>query len=470
MYERIKQRPPVYQIYKDTLVAEKLITEEEVNHLTKPIQDALDQAYKAARDETCTFPMYPFYEEWDGVSGTYSHEPVDTSVSKDRLLPLASKLNIMPEGFTLHPKLKRLFGKRLEAVQKGDGIDWANAEALAFGSLLEEGVPLRLSGQDCRRGTFSQRHCYVIDTKTGALYSPFHHLSDQQIPFQAFNSLLSEAGVLGFEYGYSLAQPNGIVFWEAQFGDFANNAQGVIDLYIASGQDKWQRLSGLVLLLPHGLEGLGPEHSSARLERFLLLCANDNMQVCNATTPAQYFHLLRRQVKRAFRKPLILMTPKSLLRHPLAVSKLTEFTSGHFQEVLDDPGSPKKTRRVLFCSGKLYYQLFERRQALNEFDIAIVRVEQFYPFPEKLLKAVIKSYRQVKDWCWVQEEPANMGGWQFIRPRLEALLGNPLKYIGRPAAASPATGFANIYKQQQAAIVHEAVGPPERQAGRSASG
>jgi 2-oxoglutarate dehydrogenase E1 component len=266
--------------------------------------------------------------------------------------------------------------------------------------------------------------------------------------------------VLGFEYGYSLAQPQGLVIWEAQFGDFINNAQSVIDLFIASGESKWQRLSGLVLLLPHGLEGLGPEHSSARLERFLQLCAGDNIQVCNATTPAQYFHLLRRQAKRQVRKPLVVMTPKSLLRHPLAVSDLAEMVSGTFREVLDDPANIPKPRRVLFCSGKIYYQLLQHRQETKADDTVIVRIEQFYPFAKDHLAKIIARYHRTKDWdwYWVQEEPHNMGGWQFIHPRLAALTGNSITYIGRKEAASPATGFPEIYKREQAAILNQAIG------------
>jgi 2-oxoglutarate dehydrogenase E1 component len=357
--------------------------------------------------------------------------------------------------------LVRLLKNRLESVEKGKDIDWGNAEALAFASLLVEGDPIRLSGQDSARGTFSQRHSILADTKTGDEYTPLRALDNAQAPFSVYNSLLSEAGVLGFEYGYSMAQPRGLVIWEAQFGDFANNAQSVIDLYIASGQTKWQRFSGLVLLLPHGWEGLGPEHSSARLERFLQLCAQDNIQVCNLTTPAQYFHLLRRQAKAMFRKPLIIMAPKSLLRHPLAVSDLKEMTSGSFKEVLEDPDPVKSLRRILFCSGKIYYELLQKRREMKKADTAIVRLEQFYPFPEMQLKAVIQKYKRVRQFIWVQEEPENMGAWFFVRPRLEKLIGKPLEYIGRNAAASPATGFPGIYRKEQAAVTEKAIGNDE---------
>ena len=330
---------------------------------------------------------------------------------------------------------------------------------MAFASLLTEGVPIRLSGQDSGRGTFSQRHSVLVDIKTGNKYTPLNALGKTQALFVVYDSMLSEAGILGFEYGYSMAQPIGLVIWEAQFGDFVNNAQAVIDLYIASGESKWQRLSGLVLLLPHGWEGMGPEHSSARLERFLQLCAGDNIQVCNLTTPVQYFHRLRRQVKSDFRKPLIIMAPKSLLRHPLAVSDLGDMVSGFFQEVLDDPDKLKAPGRILFCSGKIYYELLQRRRELKKLDTAIVRLEQLYPFPEKQLKNVIKKYRKAKQYFWVQEEPQNMGAWFFIRSRLARLIGKHINYIGRKASSSPATGFPHIYRREQAAIIAEAVGP-----------
>ena len=343
-------------------------------------------------------------------------------------------------------------------MESGEGIDWAGAEALAFATLLMEGFPIRLSGQDVGRGTFSQRHSVLFDAKTGEPYIPLNHLDSKQSTFMVYNSLLAEAGVLGFEYGYSITQPKTLVLWEAQFGDFANNAQGVIDLFIASGQSKWQRLSGLTLLLPHGWEGLGPEHSSARLERFLQLCAEDNMQVCNLTTPAQYFHLLRRQVKEAYRKPLVLMTPKSLLRHPMAVSTLDALVSDRFQPVLKDPEPNTGADEIIFCSGKIYYQLLQRRNELKESNKAILRLEQFYPFPEKQIKTMLKPYKKVKRFSWVQEEPENMGGWSFVRDRMEKITGQKLRYVGRKPSASPATGFPAIYKKQQEAISNEALG------------
>jgi 2-oxoglutarate dehydrogenase E1 component len=306
----------------------------------------------------------------------------------------------------------------------------------------------------------------LIDIQNETRHLPLNSIDTKQARFDVYDSLLSEAGVLGFEYGYSLARPDGLVLWEAQFGDFVNNAQSVIDLFIASGETKWQRLSGLTLLLPHGYEGMGPEHSSARLERFLQLCAGDNIQVSNPTTPAQYFHLLRRQIKARFRKPLVVMTPKSLLRHPLAVSKIEDLAEGHFQPVLDDPASAKQAKTVLVCSGKIFYELLQNRNELDKTDVAIVRLEQFYPFPESPLKKIFQKYGQAKEWSWVQEEPQNMGGWQFVQPRLNAASGKSFRYIGRKASSSPASGFPGLAKLEQQAIVAQALGPPAIRKGK----
>jgi len=458
MYERIRSRSSLNTVYSHKLIEGGLIRKADVDALEKNINQELDDALEAVRSSTCVFPQTRFYENWKNFHGRYTHDPLETGVPGEKLVALARKLNTVPADFSANPKLVRLLKNRLDSVENGKDIDWANAEALAFASLLAEGDPIRLSGQDIARGTFSQRHSILVDTKTGDEYTPLNSLDSAQAPFSVYNSLLSEAGVLGFEYGYSMAQPRGLVIWEAQFGDFANNAQSVIDLYIISGQTKWQRLSGLVLLLPHGWEGLGPEHSSARLERFLQLCAQDNIQVCNLTTPAQYFHLLRRQTKSSFRKPLVIMTPKSLLRHPLAVSDLKEMTAGSFKEVLEDPDPVKSLRRILFCSGKIYYELLQKRREMKKADTAIVRLEQFYPFPEMQLKAVIQKYKRVRQFIWVQEEPENMGAWFFAGPRLEKLIGKPLAYIGRNAAASPATGFPGIYRKEQAAVTEQALG------------
>jgi 2-oxoglutarate dehydrogenase E1 component len=458
MYERIRKRPPLNRVYGEQLLAKGVVNQQGIEEIENQISGKLEKAYETMHGSECPFPEFPFYEYWQGFHGDYSHETIETGVDQNRLLSLARKLNSVPADFSLFSKLQRLLKKRLDTVEQGSGIDWSTAEALAFASLLTDGLPIRLSGQDTARGTFSQRHSVLVDTQTGAEHIPLNNLEDTQATFAVYNSSLAEVSVLGFEYGYSLAQPWGLVIWEAQFGDFINNAQSVIDLFITSGESKWQRLSGLVLLLPHGLEGLGPEHSSARLERFLQLCAGDNIQVCNATTPAQYFHLLRRQAKRHIRKPLVIMTPKSLLRHPLAVSDLVEMVSGTFMEVLDDPANIAEPRRVLFCSGKIYYQLLQRRQETEANDTVIVRIEQFYPFAKDQLAKIIARYHRAKDWYWVQEEPYNMGGWQFMHPRLAALTGKSIAYIGRKEAASPATGFPEIYKREQTVIVDEAIG------------
>ena len=459
MYDRIRQRSPLNRIYGQRLVEENLVSTEDVTRMEAAIAGKLEAAYDSIRGSECPFPENRYYENWDGFHGKYSHKPSKTGISGERIDALAEKLGSPPPGFALHRKIHKLLSNRRAAVEKGEGIDWANAEALAMGSLLEEGHPVRLSGQDVGRGTFSHRHCVLTDTKTGGQFVPLNALGEGQAPFQVFNSLLAEVGVLGFEYGYSLVQPDCLTLWEAQFGDFANNAQGIIDLFIASGESKWQRLSGLVMLLPHGWEGLGPEHSSARLERFLQLCAGDNMQVCHLTTPAQYFHLLRRQLKNSWRKPLVLMTPKSLLRHPRAVSKTADLTTGGFLEVMDDVPGFENARRVILCSGKVYYQLSMEREKQAITDTAILRLEQFYPFPAKQIQKVTSKYKKATQWLWVQEEPENMGGWQFVRHRLQKILNEEMIYVGRKASSSPATGFPPIYRREQAAISHAAFGP-----------
>ncbi|MCP4686555.1 MAG: 2-oxoglutarate dehydrogenase E1 component, partial [Desulfobacterales bacterium] len=452
MYERIRQRPSLDRVYEDALIEEGVIDKEAVKEMEKSIRGRLNAAYDEVHDSSCSFPLDRFFENWESFHGRFPHEPVKTGVERSRLVSLARKLNSTPGDFSIHPKLGRLLKKRMDAVEKGAGLDWANAEALAFASLLTEGLQVRLSGQDVGRGTFSHRHAALFDVKTGAKHVPLDHLGEGSARFQVYNSLLAEAGVLGFEYGYAMTDPGCLTLWEAQFGDFANGAQNIIDLFIASGESKWRRLNGLALLLPHGWEGLGPEHSSARLERFLQLCAEDNMQVCNLTTPAQYFHLLRRQMTAGFRKPLVLMTPKSLLRHPKAVSSLSDLETGVFQPVIDDPAGTGEGGRVLFCSGKIYYQLLQAREEKSRGDVAIIRVEQFYPFPGAQLKEAAEQRAGAREWFWVQEEPENMGAWGFVRPRLEEIIGTPLVYVGREPSSSPATGFPRIYKQQQAEI------------------
>ncbi len=459
MYDRIKERPPLVEIYSEKLIAEGFATRERIEQARQEFNRKLEEAYDAMQGKQCPVPAVRLFENWESLKPGYSHEPVETGVAAPQLVSLARKLHSLLEGFSLHPKLERILERRWEAVEKNEGIDWANAEALAFASLLTEGVPVRLSGQDSRRGTFSQRHSVLVDRKTGRHFTPLGSLDEGQAPFFGYDSALSENAVLGFEYGYSQAAPGSLVIWEAQFGDFINNAQVVIDQFISSAQAKWQVMSGLVLLLPHAYEGQGPEHSSGRLERFLQSCAEENIQVCNATTPAQYFHLLRRQVKRDFRKPLVVMTPKSLLRHPKAVSKIAEMESGHFREMLADAGMAAAPRRVLICSGKVYYDLLERRETLQMADPAILRLEQFYPFPSEQIKAVTADCLNADEWFWVQEEPRNMGGWTFVQHRLQETIGKEIGYIGRREAASPASGHQRVYKEEQSALLDEAVGP-----------
>jgi len=470
MYERIRRRPSLHQLYANQLISEGIARQDDLDHMAEKLNRQFEKAYDRVHGSECPFPESRFYEEWEGIRAAYTHDPVATGVETDALVLLAKKLNTIPDDFNLNPKLQRLLNRRLEAVEHDEGIDWANAEALAFASLLKEGFSIRLSGQDSSRGTFSQRHSMLFDVQNEKRLVPLNSTDADQARFYVYDSLLSEAGVLGFEYGYSLARPDSLVLWEAQFGDFVNNAQSIIDLFIASGESKWQRLSGIGLLLPHGWEGLGPDHSSARLERFLQLCAGENIQVCNPTTPAQYFHLLRRQIKISFRKPLIVMTPKSLLRHPLAVSRLNDLSVGHFQAVLDDPETPELPKHVIFCSGKIFYELYKRRLDLENTDTAIVRVEQFYPVPEAQIKKTVEKYRGAKNWFWVQEEPENMGGWNFIRPYLNSISRNSFAYIGRKASSSAASGFHTIYKQEQEAIVEQALSSPAIRKGEAVAG
>lgn len=457
MYDRIRERPPVYELYARKLEDEGVITSDDLDQIQGGINECLQRAYDG-RGKTCAPPESRYYESWEGIGKAPSPTPLETGVEAEELLSIARRMHTMPTGFNLNRKLERILDRRLETVEKGEGMDWATGELLAFGSLLHEKIPVRLSGQDCRRGTFSQRHSVLTDMLTGEHYTPLNGLSDHQAPYMVYDSMLSENAVMGFEYGYSLVNPHVLVLWEAQFGDFANNAQVIIDQFISSAEYKWQRRSGLVLLLPHGLEGQGPEHSSARLERFLQLCAEDNLQVCYPTTPAQYFHLLRRQMKQDFRKPLIVMSPKSLLRHPLAVSNLEEMTVGRFQEVLGDPDSVREPQRILLCSGKVYYDLLEHRKSGTGSPCALVRMEQLYPFPEKALEEIVDRYGLDREWCWVQEEPRNMGGWSFVQPRLTGLLGHSPRYIGRAEAASPATGHHTTHKLELAALLDEAFG------------
>jgi 2-oxoglutarate dehydrogenase E1 component len=389
-------------------------------------------------------------------------DEVRTTVEPDRLLSLDKEIRSWPAEFKVQPKLARQLERRARLLGQNGAIEWAHAETLAFASLLTEGVPVRMSGQDTERGTFSQRHLVLHDVESGAKYCPLKYLRDSKAPFEVYNSALSELAVMGFEYGYSTVAPEALVLWEAQFGDFGNAAQVIIDQFIAAGRAKWGQTSRLVLLLPHGYEGQGPEHSSARIERFLQLAAEDNIRVANCTTPAQYFHLLRRQALRETRHPLVIMTPKSLLRHPKATSHLTDLANGTFNLVLGDPAAERNAaavRRVILCSGKVYYDLSARLEQEPSENVAVVRVERLYPFPERALLTALQPFNKLTDVVWLQEEPHNMGAWRYMEPRLRALLGSQveLRYAGRPERASPAEGYASDHEAEQARIVTEAI-------------
>ncbi|HOP40985.1 MAG TPA: 2-oxoglutarate dehydrogenase E1 component, partial [Geobacteraceae bacterium] len=451
MYEKIKNRPPVHHFYGEQLVAEG-VAPEVIRNTGNTISGKLESAFGSAPSA----PEPPFLGRWSTVRQDSAATKIETGVSAEILRSLANTLADNPSGFNTHPKISALYARRRDAVISGEGIDWANAEALAFASLLREGIAIRLSGEDSRRGTFSQRHCVLQDIKTGAARIPLATVATEPASFRAFDSLLSEAAVLGFEYGYSLESPDTLVIWEAQYGDFANGAQVIIDQFLVSGESKWGRASGLVLLLPHGYEGQGPEHSSARIERFLQLCADGNIQVAFPSTPAQYFHLLRRQAKQPFRKPLVILTPKSLLRNPDCSSRLDEFSGGWFREVLPSQADPEKVTALLACSGKLYYELERKRVRNNRDDTAIIRIEQCYPLRDDLLREELGRFRHARTCTWVQEEPRNMGAWNYIRPHLAALLGKDPKYVGRREAASPATGSSRQHRQEQDRLQEEA--------------
>ena len=374
----------------------------------------------------------------------------------------------MRQSHHIHRKLERIIGQRRKMIEQGENIDWATAEHLAFGSLLIEGHPVRLSGQDCGRGTFSQRHAVLYDQETEGRYVPLTKIDKNQARFEVVDSFLSEEGVLGFEYGYSLADPNSLVLWEAQFGDFANNAQMYVDQFLSSSEAKWQRYCGLVMLLPHGFDGQGPEHSSARLERYLQLCAEDNMQVCMPSSPSQIFHMLRRQMLRPYRKPLIVMTPKNILRDPAASSEFHEFTEGEFKNVLDEVEdlNAAEVKKIIFCSGKLYYELIKARREHKISNSAIVRIEQLYPFPQDEVQQIIKKYSGAREIVWCQEEPRNQGAWFFVKStrNIRACLSEShnLRYAGRNYSASPASGSLHIHREQQQALIEDALGLREQ--------
>ena len=476
MYKKIRQQPTTLEIYSKKLIAEGVVTEGEVEKMKADWRARLEaeheagQAYKPNKADWLD-------GRWAGLKTAQATQDDarrgETGAPISLLKEIGQKLTTIPADFNAHKTIQRFVENRRKAIETGEGIDWATGEALAFGLTVNEGARVRLSGQDCERGTFSQRHSVLIDQETERRYKPLSNIREGQGKYEVINSMLSEEAVLGFEYGYSLSEPNALTLWEAQFGDFANGAQVVFDQFISSGERKWLRMSGLVCLLPHGYEGQGPEHSSARLERFLQMCAEDNMQVANCTTPANYFHILRRQIKRDFRKPLILMTPKSLLRHKRAVSRLDEMAEGtSFHRVLWDDAQylknekiklakDNKIRRVVLCSGKVYYDLYEEREKRGIDDVYLLRVEQLYPFPLKALVTELSRFKNA-DIVWCQEEPKNMGSWTFVEPYLSWVLeqsGSKVKrprYAGRPASAATATGLMSTHLAQLQAFLDEA--------------
>jgi 2-oxoglutarate dehydrogenase E1 component len=470
MYNRIKEMRTTRTLYAEKLAREGSLPAEGSQAMLDGFNARLEDAFQAAQSFR---PNKADWLEghWTGLKSATAGEEVEklheTAVALDALREVGAALARVPADFNVNSKIARQLDAKKQAIETGEGIDWATGEALAFGTLLLEGHRVRLSGEDVQRGTFSHRHAYLIDQQTQAEYVPLNNIRDGQPKFEAFNSLLAEFGVLGFDYGYSLADPHTLTLWEGQFGDFANGAQVIIDQFIASGETKWLRMSGLVMLLPHGYEGQGPEHSSARLERYLQLCAERNMRVCNFTTPANYFHALRRQIKANYRKPLVLMTPKSLLRHKLAVSSLAEFGPGSaFRYVIPETDAiapEEKVKRVVLCTGKVYYDLLAERRDRGIDDVAIVRVEQMFPFPRQSLSKALAPYRNA-DVVWCQEEPENMGAWTFMDRRIEGVLktldiaARRPEFVGRDEAASPATGLAKIHQQQQDALVRAALG------------
>jgi 2-oxoglutarate dehydrogenase E1 component len=466
LYDRIRQQPPLRKIYTEQLLKLGLLCEDDVARIEADLNAQLAQALQMIKTATpVADEPYEPRGPWTGFSRTAPSEPSPTGVPIERLAQVAEGLARVPGGFQLHPKLLPILEKRWKVISENGAVDWGLAEALAFGTLLVEGTPVRLSGQDSARGTFSHRHAMLVNQKTGEEWAPLDHLTATQARFEVYDSLLSEAAVLGFEYGYSLADPTTLTLWEAQFGDFANGAQVIIDQFISSAHVKWGRMSGLVMLLPHGYEGQGPEHSSARIERYLQLCAENNLQVANCTTPAQYFHLLRRQMRRTFRAPLVVFTPKSLLRAPRAVSLPQELTSGSFLPVIGDGVAAPIAdgiRRVLLCSGKVYYDLLDqveqREKAGAKREVAVVRLEQIYPWPDRALAEAIHRFRRAETVFWVQEEPANMGGWTFVRERIQDLLlpHQKLGYAGRKESASTAVGSMRLHREQQKALLDAA--------------
>lgn len=458
MYQKIKKHPTPRKIYADKLIEQNIVTANDVTEMVNVYRDALDRG-------DCVV------EEWRPMGlNAYTWEPYlnhdwdqDYKAQFDlkRLQELGTKLSTIPEEVVMQSRVEKIYNDRAEMAKGEKLLDWGAAETLAYATLVDEGIPIRLSGEDAGRGTFFHRHAVIHNQTNGSVYVPLANIHNGQGVFNVWDSVLSEEAVLAFEYGYATTEPRTLAIWEAQFGDFANVAQVVIDQFISSGEQKWGRMCGLVMLLPHGYEGQGPEHSSARLERYLQLCAEQNMQVCVPSTPAQVYHMLRRQALRGMRRPLIVMSPKSLLRHPLAVSSLEELAHGKFQPVIDeiDPLDTKNVKRVVMCSGKVYYDLLEQRRKNAQIDVAIIRVEQLYPFPHEDIQQIFAAYAHVKDFVWCQEEPLNQGAWYCSQHNFREAIpcGASLRYAGRPASASPAVGYTSVHLEQQKALVDDAL-------------
>ncbi|RMF19453.1 MAG: 2-oxoglutarate dehydrogenase E1 component, partial [Gammaproteobacteria bacterium] len=464
MYQVIRKHPTTREIYAKKLVAEGLVTPEQTKAMENEYRRLLDNGEHVVKS-LVKEPNTELFVDWKPYLGHKWTDHARTGVSLKTIQRLGKKLDELPEGLVVQRQVAKILEDRNKMTQGAMPINWGYAEIMAYATLLNEGFDVRLTGEDVGRGTFSHRHAVIHNQKDGSEYIPLKKLiKDDKPSVEIWDSLLSEMGVLGFEYGYATTNPKALVIWEAQFGDFANCAQVVIDQFISSGEHKWGRLCGLTMLLPHGYEGQGAEHSSARLERFLQLCADHNIQVCVPTTPAQIFHLLRRQVKRPIRKPLVVMSPKSLLRHKDAVSTLEELAEGSFQTVIpevDAQVDPKKVTRAILCSGKVYYELAEKRRQEERWDTAIIRIEQLYPFPEKALADALSPYKKLKDAVWCQEEPMNQGAWYCSQHHMRAVLADThpklyLKYAGRPASAAPACGYTHLHVEEQTRLVNEA--------------
>jgi 2-oxoglutarate dehydrogenase E1 component len=472
MYKKIKNHPTTLSVYSKKLINEKIITTKDFDNMKLKFKNLLTEQLKTAKE------YKPKLEWYEGVWSRFKPERGKdkrgiTGVAKNKLIKIGEKINFIPKKFNIHRTIKKIIENKKKMFFTEIGFDWATAEQLAFGTLLEEGFPVRLSGQDSGRGTFSQRHSVLRDQNNNSYYTPLNNISKKQKRYEVIDSLLSELAVLSFEHGYALSEPTTLVIWEAQFGDFANGAQVVIDQFIASGERKWFRASGLVMLLPHGYEGQGPEHSSARLERFLQLCAQENIQVVNCTTPANYFHVLRRQIHRGFRKPLVIMTPKSLLRNKRCISNIEDFSEKNsFHRVLTDHADiksygliklkyDKKIEKVIICSGKVYFDLIEAREKIKNDKVYIIRIEQLYPFPVKTLAKILRRFKKNAKFSWCQEEPQNMGAWNSARDYIQWTLNyiraeyRQVNYIGRKPAASPATGYLKKHLAQQKEIIEK---------------